>query len=173
MKTYNINPSTIKIADFQITGIILGEKGRGRKETIIPTPEGGLMEPGVSRAGKPRLNKSASSSGWIARISTEGNYVRGANGNVSVHPEHQSLVRVIARGHGAFGAAGRIGTWDDLLLLVEGTETLLRVKPSRGDAHILLFGEEKVSRLSFPEAEALDLGLGTATPTSKGDFIRL
>ena len=172
MKVYNISPELIKVADFEITGICLGEEGRGRQKTIVPAPKDGLMEPGLSKSGKPRLNPSKSAQGWIARISSVGGYIRGAQGNISVHPSCADEVRVVARGHGAFGDAGRIGTWDDLLI-VGPDEFLVRVKPSRGDAYLIKFTAEKAVRLSYTEADALDVDCLNSTVSSRGDFVRL
>jgi len=180
MKAYNIVPGKVIVAEnVEISAIILGEAGRGRVRTIVPCPASFLgLKPGLSRAGKPRLDadSSNSNSGWVARISTEGAYIRGANGNVSAHPLCAQRVTVIARGQGAFGDAGRIGTWDDLILAIEGdAEALLRIKPSRGDAYLLWFRSNGVAKVSYTEADALDWDwpLGLSTPDRRGDFVRL
>ena len=173
MKTYGIKPEEIAIADFKITGISLGEKGRARRLTIVPTPASGLMEPGVSKTGKPRLNPSKSEAGWLARISTEGAYIRGGRGSVSALPETRPHINVVALGNGAFGAAGGTGYWVDVLLACKLEEFVLRVKPTRGDAYILSFANGNVSRLTYAEAEALDIELGDSSPTSLGRFERI
>ena len=174
MKVHNINPEQIKVGDFEISAIALGEQGRGRLYTIVPCPKTfQYLEPGLSKTGRPRLNNgSATSDGWITRICTEGSYVRGGAGYVSVSPEFKDMVSVVARGVGAYGAAGRTGSWDDLIVSVPD-ESWLRVKPCRHDAYILYFGTEKVSTLSYPEAEALEFDLGDSSTTSKGTLIQL
>lgn len=171
MKTYNIEPKEIAINDYNFTGIVLGEKGRGRRETIVPVAQSDLLEPGLTKAGKPRLNRSNSSDGWVARISTSGAYVRGANGNVSVHKD--SEFSLVAKGYGAFGAAGRTGTWDDVIFTVPDN-TLVRVKPSRADAYFVWFGTSKATVLSQSELSAI-ADLEDAFPTSfeREDFVRV
>lgn len=178
-KIYNINPKEITLGQgdsaYTITAIALGESGRGRLLTYVPAPKDAvLLEVGTTKSGKPRLDASKSEQGWIARISTDGAYIRGANGNVSVHPDHADNVTVIARGYGAFGDAGRTGNWDDLLIHVkDDQETLIRVKPTRGDAYLLLFKGNGATKLPYPEAELADLDLADSAPTAIGRFVRL
>jgi hypothetical protein len=76
---------------------------------------------------------------------------------------------VVARGQGAFGDAGRTGTWDDLLLVVE-PGTVLRVKPARADAYWLHFGREKVTRLTAPELALFD---EVDIPVELDQYVRL
>lgn len=178
MKTYNIDPQEIQIADFTMTAITLGEKGRGRTIVNVACPnEFTFLEPGQTRSGKPRLVASQNDSGWVARINTHGSYVRGASGNVSVSPEHKDAVSVLARGQGAFGAAGRTGTWDDIIVVSTLDSFWLRVKPSRGDAYVILFSEEKFTQLEYEDFEllldSLDYGLHDSSPRSRGNLIRL
>jgi hypothetical protein len=171
MKTYDLTPVEISIADYQIFGVSLGESGRGRKLTTIPCPkEFKYLEPGLTKTGKPRLNSSSSDKGWIARVSTSGAYIRGARGNVSVPTHLLGEFNVIAKGYGAFGDAGRTGTWDDLIFSTLLEEFILRVKPSRGDAYLLVFSNGKVTRLSFPEADALEIEYGDSSPSSRGTY---
>jgi hypothetical protein len=178
MKPYNITAESIKMGEFaitfSITGITLGERGRGRICTIVPTPDQyEYLELGVSKSGRPRLNKSTSSEGWIARIETKGSYVRGATGRVYASPDSLDSIKVVARGQGAYEAAGRIGTWQDLLIAVPDG-AWVRVKPCRQNAYILYFSADKVSQLSYEEAEALDIfDLKGSSSTDKGDLIVL
>lgn len=175
MKTYNVKPEEVQVTDdITITAVSLGEKGRGRSIVNVACPESFLyLEEGQTKKGKVRLNNSHSDRGWILRISTAGAYIRGANGNVSTHPEDAEAIRVLARGQGAFGAAGRTGNWDDLLITTELEEFLLRVKPSRGDAYIIWFREGKVSELDYDQAELADLDLMESSPRNRGKFVRL
>jgi hypothetical protein len=136
--------------------IALGERGRGRREAIVPVPEQfhGL-EPGLTKSGQPRLNAcGAGGLGWIVRVKTLTSYIRGACGYVDLiggaSPE------VIARGNGAFGDAGRIGTWVDLLLACHG-DCLLRIKPSRGKSWLMLVRDaEGVIEMSVEEYKSWD-----------------
>ena len=111
--------------------------------------------------------------GWVARISTEGAYIRGAVGTVSAPPEVAKKVHVVAKGEGAFGDAGRTGNWDDILVATELEEFILRVKPSRGDAYLLLFKEGKVTRFTYEEADLLEVDLHGSTSTSRGEMGKL
>lgn len=177
MKAYNLTAVSIEIAGITKTVVSLGEKGRGRSQCLVNVPIGlensdlvsyRLPKPGMP--GKAVVSSGGSSEGWLARVSTEGAYVRGANGNVSAAAD--SGVILVAQGSGAFGDAGRTGVWTDSLLAVPDN-TALRVKPSRGDAYVLWFAVDKVSRLSFDEAELLELPIGSSTASSRGDFIAI
>ena len=173
MKKYNIIPETIKIADLEFSGITLGEKGRGRTLVNVSCPDSEFLEVGATKTGKARLNKSTLRKGWVARVSTEGAYIRNGKGNVSTATEYAEHIKVVARGQGAFGDAGRIGSWDDLLLATELEEFWLRVKPTRGDAYILLFKSNKVTKLSYEENDLIELNLEDSTATSRGSLTQL
>lgn len=179
-KKFGINPVLIKVADYEISAISLGETGRGRKNIIVPCPDAQYLEAGVSKSGKFRLNESKSSDGWILRISTQGAYIRGAHGNVSVHPDYKNEVHLLCKAYGAFGDAGRTGTWDDVILHSKRDALLLRVKPSRGDAYLLFYTSlfqkterKEPAKLTYPQADALDIDLVGSSPTSRGEFILL
>lgn len=161
MKAYNLNAVTHTASFGQLDTIRLGEDGRGRKLTLVSCPKGiqdgdrvSLFSPKV---GKPKIEVGGECDrqSWLMRLSTEGAYVRGANGNIRVFSEHETNVKVIARGSGAFGAAGNTGTWDDLLISVQ-PNTVLRVKPSRGDAYYLHVLEDKVIKLQIPDLDIYD-----------------
>jgi hypothetical protein len=173
-KVYNISLVEVSITDFKFFAIPLGEKGRGRILVNVACPATFThLEVGTTKQGKPRLNPSTHPKGWVARISTEGAYVRGAFGNVTTSPEVGDKIQVVARGQGAFGDAGRTGTWDDILVSTELEEFILRVKPSRGDAYLLLFREGKVTRFTYEEADLLEVDLYGSTSTSRGEMVRL
>jgi hypothetical protein len=173
-KVYNVSPTEVSVADFNFSAISLGEKGRGRLLVNVACPATFThLEVGTTKQGKPRLNSSSNPKGWVARISTEGAYVRGAFGNVTTSPEVVDKIQVVARGQGAFGDAGRTGTWDDLLVATELEEFILRVKPSRGDAYLLLFKERKVAQVTYEEADLLEVDLHGSTPTSRGEMVKL
>lgn len=180
MKTYNISVSEVKINDFSFTALTLGEKGRGRVIVNVACPQSfSNLEVGTTKQGKPRLNTSKSSKGWLARISTNGAYIRGASGNVSTNPEIAEKISVIARGQGAFGDAGRIGTWDDILISTELETFWLRVKPTRGDAYIMIFDDNKAQKISYEELDLLvenidiDIDVMESTTSSRGSLQKL
>ena len=87
-----------------VEGISLGEHGRGRQQIFLPTPQrlegavGGLrtdLTIGLTKAGKPRINRNKDKDMYLA-LSSERGYTR--------------------RGNGADGDAGRIGYWDVVLV---------------------------------------------------------
>ena len=171
MKVHNICPKEIKIADYCIFGISLGDTGRGRKLVTIPTPEKfEFLEPGLTKTGKPRLNSSKDDKGWVARMSSEGAYIRGANGNISIPTHLANNFSLIAKGYGAFGDAGRVGTWDDVLFSTTLEEFLVRVKPSRGDAYLIYFSQGKATKLTFDQADSLELDYGDSSSSSRGKY---
>lgn len=174
MKVYNIEAKKVQIADFEISAVSLGEHGRGRQLVNVACPEEfQYLEPGLTKNGRFRLNASISDKGWIARINTESSYIRGANGNVSIASEYAEHVRVEARGYGAYGDAGRIGNWEDIIISTELEDFWVRVKPSRGDAYILIFKDGKVNKLTYEQAELLDMQLYGSEPRDRGELIRI
>lgn len=105
-----------------VEGILLGEHGRGRQQIFLPTPQGlegvvgGLridLTIGLSKAGKPRINRGKDKDMYLA-LSSERGYTRRGNGVIKA-PVSQAVER-IARGYGADGDAGRIGYWDVVLI---------------------------------------------------------
>ena len=71
-----------------VEGISLGEHGRGRQQVFLPTPQGlegavgGLrtdLTIGLSKAGKPRINRSKDKDMYLA-LSSERGYTRRGNG---------------------------------------------------------------------------------------------
>ena len=166
MKAYNLAAKVIEVAGNKIPVIQLGENGRGRLLVSIPCPErlqdGDTVQalPPQTKANglktKPSIKRSNDpENGWVARISTNGSYIRGACGNISYDPTQPAPI-VIAKGYGAFGDAGRTGTWDDVVVQVSDG-TVLRVKPTRADAYYLWFQKEKVGTLTLDELELLGL----------------
>jgi hypothetical protein len=105
-----------------VNGITLGEHGRGRQQIFLPAPKGlegvvgGLridLTIGLSKAGKPRINRGKDKDMYLA-LSSERGYTRRGNGVIKT-PVGQE-VELIARGNGADGDAGRIGYWDVVLV---------------------------------------------------------
>ena len=132
-KTVDVTAREFKFG--AINGIALGEHGRGRQQVFLPTPQGlegavgGLrtdLTIGLSKAGKPRINRSKDKDMYLA-LSSERGYTRRGNGIIKV-PVGQT-VELIARGNGADGDAGRIGYWDVVL-----------VKANEGDVFRVTWG---------------------------------
>ena len=154
MKTYNIMPWVIQMGTREITAVVLGEVGRGRRKTIVPCPcpeREPFLRPDTTRSGRTCLTRDsseASNCGWIARICTYGGYKRDAYGYVATYPE--STIKVIAAGWGAFGGAGRVGRWRDYVLEVPDHE-FLKVKETGRRAYLLHFTPEGVTRYNQEE----------------------
>ena len=166
MRAYNLCPKDVEMSFGTISVLVLGEAGRGRKMTYVPCErkfdDGEPVALSTTRAGKPKIVAGVDyAGGWLARVSTEGAYLRGAYGHIrALDPE---LVRVVAVGYGAFGAAGRVGQWYDYLLKIQ-PGGVLRVKPSRGPAYFLHATPDKIVRLEREEAlvyEGADIPITT------------
>jgi hypothetical protein len=148
MKTYTWRrghlAEGIEICETERFGLalVLGERGRGRWQEVItldrhspPVVTNGRVLDCEARAialpardGRPGFFVLAAaenpSSTAIVRVSTEWAYTRGSSGHVRVMCGD---VKIVARGNGAHGIAGRIGSWDDVLLVVPpGGEILIR-----------------------------------------------
>jgi len=134
--------------------VFLGEEGRGRRYGKVALdqrnpPE--VNEQNIILAAKPRkvtlpakdgkpekvfyvLERSdTESDAVLVRINTLTSYVRDGRGYwkvVAGQPED------LISGYGAFGDAGRIGNWDDGLVLMRSGD-VLKVFPSRGGASAL------------------------------------
>ena len=161
MKAHNLKVKSVMFGQTQGQGILLGEEGRNRTARKIKCSEslsdGSECEYKAPKIGFGSIVPSiAGDSGnaikWLARISTEGSYVRGANGNLSCLNGEALL---IVSGLGKFGDAGNIGRWQDGLLVVPAGETI-RVKPSRGNPYFLVFGENEVEK--FTQDDWISMG---------------
>ncbi len=84
----------------------------------------------------------------LIRCNTGAAYIRGARG--CTEPYWGSPSRVTG-GHGAFGDAGRVGTWTDELWILAPGEALL-VRPSRGSAWVVWDSDDEAPpRVWAPE----------------------
>lgn len=127
-----------------IEGISVGEYGRGRREVLLPTPKGlkeeleekylkahpGCCEPcavlteeklhygltiGTSKSGRPRINRGKTDELYLI-LSSERDYTRRGCGCIMAPKTQWREDNLIARGNGADGDAGRIGTWDVVIV---------------------------------------------------------
>lgn len=138
--------------------VFLGEDGRGRRFEKVAlgrrnpadVVNGRVIEAQPvkitlpARDGKPEkvfyvLEKPANGEGeLLVRVYTYTAYIRGGRGywqTVAGKPE------TLVSGYGAFGDAGRIGNWDDGLIVLRPGD-VLRVYPSRGDSSALWVGAD-------------------------------
>lgn len=101
----------------------------------------------------------------LVRINTETSYVRGAHGHVVTvagNPE------TITGGYGAYGDAGRIGTWTDSLVIVR-TGDVLRVYPSRGSSNALWLENGKPVTAPWQDYENLQAVATAETRLAEAD----
>jgi hypothetical protein len=97
-----------------------------KKITLAAKPEKGLKEKTFYVLQKPHKNEEGA---VLVRICTDTGYLRGANGRYST-VEGQPVTLI--SGHGAFGEAGRVGSWADSLVTMKKGD-VVRVRPSRGE----------------------------------------
>jgi len=126
-----------------LAGIALGERGRGRNEVFVPTPEGveeisGMVENlsiGRTRSGRCRIVRG--NHGFFAVLSSEGGYTRRGNGSISSLAENPA--HTLDTAMGADGDAGRIGNWSAKILeMPPAGETIIRVRRSGGNPSDLI-----------------------------------
>lgn len=193
MKLYNINPEKMKFDWGEMDVVALGERGRGRHQELIPfhavfDPAAEDYEIAPTQSGKPKIIRRGpgmgTSPGWIARLSGEGCYTRGTYGTVyavgAAGGNDRCRVAVKAVGRGAYGDAGRVGSWNEFLVVIKPPYPVrFYVRPSGGEHKIprywLVFtgdakspvkirGEERetfseATGITFPVAESLDEAL--------------
>jgi len=159
MKQYNLSPIKRQMSFGELTVIVLGERGRGRYETLVPFDESieqnDYVMPAQTKTGKTKIVRGKDSKGWIARISCEGCYTRGTTGQAYVHTKDSHKIKVLASGNGAEGDAGRLCWWADYLLEIEDN-TLIKVKPHGGSktpAFYLYFSESEGFKIQEEEIE--------------------
>jgi len=159
VKIYGIKPLCKEFAWGEMQCVVLGEEGRGRKRVIVPfhakyDENANNYEIGKTRKGAPKIIRTKQpSEGWIARINCYYTYTRGTKGRYEVISGN---VEEVAMGYGAFGAAGRIGSWDDALVVVKPPfPAVVKVYPSGGRYKVLpyylVFWENRVDRVEEDE----------------------
>ena len=137
--------SNVKVAseertfDFgTIHQIALGEIGRGRKLMAITCPAETVVEKGMNehlsvgktKSGKARINSIKDDELYLL-LSSQGGYTRRGDGSIWVPSDEHEKYETLAVGWGADGLAGRIGTWD-VVLLKAPKEGIVRVRTSGG-----------------------------------------
>jgi len=161
MKLYNIRPVCKEFSWGEMLCLALGEEGRGRKRVIIPfhasyDEDATDYEIGQTRKGAPKIIRTGKSSeGWIARIDTYSTYTRNTRGEYEIISGN---IEEIAIGYGAFGIAGRIGSWTDALVVIKPPfPAIVKVYPSGGRHKVLpyyiVFWESRVDQVNEDEWE--------------------
>lgn len=119
--------------------VCLGEIGRRRKLMALTCPKDLTIESGINkeisisttRSGKPRISKITEDTLYML-LSSEGGYTRRGDGTIKVLKKERDKFEILARGNGADGDAGRIGSWSCMLLKVLSTDAIVRVRTSGG-----------------------------------------
>ena len=155
--------------------VALGEHGRGRRLLTLTCPEDTEIKSGINeeysigstKSGKPRIVKKKDNELYMI-LSSEGGYTRRGDGTIRVLVKDSKNIEVLARGNGADGLAGRIGTWDCVLIHLEGNlETVVQVRTSGAGygtpADLYVVKENKVYHCTIETiedcCEAIDMEL--------------
>lgn len=129
--------------------VALGEQGRGRKLLALTCPPGLVLNKGenlhlsigMTRTGKPRVIVADDPQVYLL-LSSYGGYTRRGDGQIYVPARAGERMLAaapedgytpLAQGNGADGDAGRIGSWDVVLLAVP-QDGIVKVMPSGGRA---------------------------------------
>ena len=159
----------------ELRGISLGELGRGRKEIFLPVPShcppnfpaGEIVRGfsvGYSKTGRPRI--VAEDGNLYLILDCQGVYTRGTLGVVSGLVGHE--YDVIANAYGAYGDAGRIGSWCSTIFKAKDGD-VFRVTKSGGMSKVgpsivYLVSGKNVYHCEQPLAEEMFEALGRELP---------
>jgi len=195
MRLYNVWPSEREFSFGKMSVVALGERGRARKETLVPfhapsptyttytmrISEESFYTIGVSCSGAPKIVRGEGASpGWIAVLSGRGAYTRGTYGTVYLSPNiaaathpRTAPVQILAEGVGAFGQAGRIGEWREFLVAFSPSDSepvIFYVRPAGGarkiEGYFLVFTASAVYRVYDAERAAFEAAISIILPPS-------
>lgn len=116
-----------------------GEYGRGRKLLVLPVfenqpdivaGENKGISIGQTKTGRPRIVNG--DDGAYAIISSEGGYTRRGDGKILA--SSSAAVELLGKGNGADGDAGRIGSWDVVVIKLL-SPVLIKVKYGGGSTY--------------------------------------
>jgi len=159
MKRFEIHPIEGEFDWGTMSIIELGESGRNRRLVYVPyhaPDDAEFLEIGTTRSGRPKIIKSESPEGWLAVVSGSGTYTRGTYGTAYCLESDKDKIQIIEYGKGAFGQAGRIGSWYEFLIAIPD-DIFIRIRPAGGSHKIarywLFFGKEKAYKISDNEID--------------------
>ena len=160
----NLSIETRKMSFGDLKCVVMGEKGRGRKEILLPSMSNivfGLnagVAIGLTKNGRPRINKvnPQKDNSMYLLIDTYGGYSRRGDGYVSFREEQG--FEIIAEGNGADGDAGRIGSWGVYVIKAPVDEKLklIKIKYSGNDnkiSYLAVLGQD----IRLVEEDMIDL----------------
>ena len=177
MKLYNVEPREEEFPWGKMQVVTLGEKGRGRIYTIVPfqckyDPYASDYEIGKTKSGKPKIIRTwEPSEGYIAKISTLGDYVRGAHGELRLLKTNAPNVKIIASGLGAWGDAGRLGSWPEYLLTISPPfPVVFYVIPTRLKNYYLVFVTNAVFKVYREQLASFEEETGFTIPENPEEY---
>ena len=122
--------------------LLLGEEGRGRMRIEVPVigdSPSKITTTGVADLGKGLVGlvhaDKIEPNAVLLRVNTDGGYTRRGDGTFEVW---KGTPAVLTKGYGADGDAGRIGSWDDALIVLREGDALY-ARPSGGGQGYALF----------------------------------
>lgn len=160
-----------------VTGVAIGENGRGRWEVFLPTPHSIQSDDaikefrsdltiGTSKSGRPRIDARKDDDVYLI-LSSKRSYTRRGCGYIEA-PKSQE-VELVARGNGADGTAGRIGSWDAIIIKAKDGDVFKLTWGGSGygyDDTFYVISSGKVYCADQPEIEDLYESLGLEIPFS-------
>lgn len=159
MKAYKIKPIKIAFPFGEANVITVGQEGRGRRIVYVHAPENFTgsepIEVASTRSGGVKLVHSknyGTSNYWCAKISSAGTYTKRTGGAIYTN---DMSAEVLAYGNGAYGDAGRNGSWLEILVKIKDG-SMIRVEPIGGyktDNYFLHFTETEVIRVEANQME--------------------
>jgi len=160
--------------------VVIGEKGRGRQEVLIPSPvnlTAGINKDvtiKLSKTGKPKIVKEKNKKLFLV-LETKLGYTRRGNGFVQT-TDPQKL-EVLASGNSADGDAGRIGSAMAYVIEVKAGDLFFGVKMGGGNPTRLYHIDHEfvVRDLGSYDSDELDITIehyGLELP-AKGSYRKL
>lgn len=162
---YRISPRTEKKPWGEANIITLGERGRGRFQQEVHCTFGEKENPvhvGItySKNGNPKIiakPPTSTPTHYLACVGAGGTYTRGTDGCVRYYPGLiQECPITIAKGLGAYGDAGGIGSWDELLIAIP-FGSIIKVYPAGGarkiSRYLIHFKNSEIVRIDEADQE--------------------
>lgn len=162
MKTWNVNPIDKKFSFGNMKAVVLGCRGNDCYESIVPYEADeivGMADLKKSLKNRPKIVVSDDPERWLAIVSAKSDNHNGkenAYGSVYCFPNEQNVnVKVIEKGHAAYGEDRNNGVFFEYLLVVDD-ETLLKIRPvgKNNVIYWLYFTANEVLTMSNEEVES-------------------
>lgn len=154
MKKYNLNKEKISFKWGEALGYSLGEEGRGRKKTlVIDRSETENVKPIITKNGGFMIVDSDSeSNSWLALLSTNGGYKKNVDGYFKACESDN--IKIFAMGNGAWGDAGRCGTYDEAIIEIPDNTWIMLRMSGHSENYYMYFGTKEVHKITVEEIGA-------------------